>query len=137
MKKFLLSLLALLTFSAAYADEGMWLLKLMKEQHLEDSLKKAGLQISPSELYNETQPSLRDVIGRFGGGCTGEVVSSKGLVFTNNHCGFSYVHAMSTMQHNYLQDGFLRAENVGRTPRARPHVHLRSEHRRCDCASRN
>ena len=85
MKKLLLSLLALLSFSAAYADEGMWLLKLMKEQHLEDSLKKAGLQINPSELYNETQPSLRDVIGRFGGGCTGEVVSSKGLVFTNNH----------------------------------------------------
>lgn len=106
MKKFLLSLLALLTFSAAYADEGMWLLKLMKEQHLEDSLKKAGLQISPSELYNETQPSLRDVIGRFGNGCTGEVVSSKGLVFTNNHCGFSYVHAMSSIKHNYLQEGF-------------------------------
>ena len=106
MKKLLLSLLALLTFSAAYADEGMWLLKLMKEQHLEDSLKKAGLQISPSELYNETQPSLRDVIGRFGNGCTGEVVSSKGLVFTNNHCGFSYVHAMSSIKHNYLQEGF-------------------------------
>ena len=106
MKKILLSLLALLTFSAAYADEGMWLLKLMKEQHLEDSLKKAGLQISPSELYNETQPSLRDVIGRFGNGCTGEVVSSKGLVFTNNHCGFSYVHAMSSIKHNYLQEGF-------------------------------
>lgn len=106
MKKILLSLLALLTFSAVYADEGMWLLKLMKEQHLEDSLKKAGLQISPSELYNETQPSLRDVIGRFGNGCTGEVVSSKGLVFTNNHCGFSYVHAMSSIKHNYLQEGF-------------------------------
>ena len=106
MKKFLLSLLALFTFSAVYADEGMWLLKLMKEQHLEDSLKKAGLQISPSELYNETQPSLRDVIGRFGNGCTGEVVSSKGLVFTNNHCGFSYVHAMSSIKHNYLQEGF-------------------------------
>ena len=106
MKKFLLSLLALLTFSAAYADEGMWLLKLMKEQHLEDSLKKAGLHISPRDLYNETQPSLRDVIGRFGNGCTGEVVSSKGLVFTNNHCGFSYVHAMSSIKHNYLQEGF-------------------------------
>lgn len=106
MQKLLLSILAMLTFAVARADEGMWLLKLMKEQHLEDSLRKAGLQISPSELYNETQPSLRDVIGRFGNGCTGEVVSHKGLVFTNNHCGFSYVHAMSTMQHNYLQDGF-------------------------------
>lgn len=116
MKKFLLSLLALLTFSAAYADEGMWLLKLMKEQHLEDSLKKAGLQISPSELYNETQPSLRDVIGRFGNGCTGEVVSSKGLVFTNNHCGFSYVHAMSSIKHNYLQEGFFAQKTSEELP---------------------
>ena len=49
---------------------------------------------------------MRDVIGRFGNGCTGEVVSSKGLVFTNNHCGFSYVHAMSSIKHNYLQEGF-------------------------------
>ena len=133
MKKFLLSLLALLTFSAAYADEGMWLLKLMKEQHLEDSLKKAGLQISPSELYNETQPSLRDVIGRFGNGCTGEVVSSKGLVFYQQSLRILLCARYVEHQTQLSARGFLRAENVGRTPCARPHVHLRSEHRRCDC----
>lgn len=89
-----------------HADEGMWLLKLMKQQHLEDSLRKAGLQLPPEALYSETSPSLRECVGIFGGGCTGEIISPNGLVLTNNHCGFSYVHAMSTMEHNYLQDGF-------------------------------
>ena len=106
MKKLLLSLLALLVVAGVQADEGMWLLKLMKEQHLEDSLRKAGLRLSPEELYNEKTPSFRDVVGIFGNGCTGEIVSRDGLVLTNNHCGFSYVHAMSDMNHNYLQDGY-------------------------------
>lgn len=90
----------------ARADGGMWLLKLMEQQHLADSLKAAGLEIDPSELYSETGPSLKDVVGLFGGGCTGEVVSPDGLIFTNNHCGFDFVHSMSTMEHNYLQEGF-------------------------------
>lgn len=107
MKKLLLFTMALaMSLRFAYADEGMWLLKLMKEQHLEDSLRKAGLQLPPEALYSETQPSLRECVGIFGGGCTGEIVSPNGLVLTNNHCGFSYVHGMSTMEHNYLQDGF-------------------------------
>ena len=93
-------------FGTAHADEGMWLLKLMKEQHLADSLKKAGLKLKPAELYSETGSSLRECVGIFGNGCTGEIVSGEGLVLTNNHCGFSYVHAMSTMEHNYLQDGY-------------------------------
>ena len=106
MKKIILSLIALLAFSSAKADEGMWLLKLMEQQHLADSLKKAGLVMSTDELYNEQAPSLRDVIGIFGAGCTGELVSSEGLVLTNNHCGFSYVHDISTNEHNYLYQGF-------------------------------
>lgn len=106
MKKIILSLIALLAFGSAKADEGMWLLKLMEQQHLADSLKKAGLVMSTDELYNEQAPSLRDVIGIFGAGCTGELVSSEGLVLTNNHCGFSYVHDISTNEHNYLYQGF-------------------------------
>ena len=107
MKKILSLLLCLLAgFGTAHADEGMWLLKLMKEQHLADSLKKAGLKLKPAELYSETGSSLRECVGIFGNGCTGEIVSGEGLVLTNNHCGFSYVHAMSTMEHNYLQDGY-------------------------------
>ena len=105
-KIFSLCLALLLGISAARADEGMWLLKLMEQQHLADSLRKAGLQLPASALYNEEGTSLRECIGIFGNGCTGELVSADGLVLTNNHCGFSYVHAMSTMDHNYLQDGY-------------------------------
>ena len=100
MKKILSLLLCLIAgLGTAHADEGMWLLKLMKEQHLADSLKKAGLKLKPAELYSETGSSLRECVGIFGNGCTGEIVSGEGLVLTNNHCGFSYVHAMSTMEH--------------------------------------
>lgn len=105
-------------FTAAHADEGMWLLKLMKQQHLEDSLRKAGLQLPATVLYSETAPSLRDCIGIFGGGCTGEVVSPEGLILTNHHCGFSYVHEMSGIGHDYMKDGYFahnRSEEL-RTP---------------------
>ncbi len=116
MKKTLLLIASImLVFTSARADEGMWLLKLMKMQHLEDSLRKAGLQLPTKELYSETSPSLRECVGIFGNGCTGEIVSPDGLVFTNNHCGFGFVHAMSTMEHNYLQDGYFaksRAEEL-------------------------
>ena len=78
--------------TTAHADEGMWLLKMMEQQHLADSLKKAGLKLPPEMLYSETSPSLRECVGIFGGGCTGEIVSGEGLVLTNHHCGFSYVH---------------------------------------------
>ena len=114
MKKLLFSLLALLALTAQ-ADGGMWFLKLMEQQHLADSLKKAGLKMSLDQLYNENGPSLRDAIGQFGRGCTGEVISPDGLVLTNNHCGYSYVHGISTTQRNYLRDGYYaksRAEEL-------------------------
>ena len=106
MKRIFLTLSLALGFLFARADEGMWLLTMMKQQHLDDSLRKAGLLIAPDRLYSEKKSSIRDCIGIFGGGCTGEVVSPHGLVMTNNHCGFGYVHDMSTLEHNYLQDGF-------------------------------
>ncbi len=107
MKKLLLFVSALfLSLTGARADEGMWLLKLMEQQHLEDSLRKAGLQLPASALYSETSSSLRDCIGIFGGGCTGEVVSANGLVLTNHHCGFSFVHEMSAIGHDYMKDGY-------------------------------
>lgn len=114
MKKLLFSLLAFLALTAQ-ADGGMWFLKLMEQQHLADSLKKAGLKMPLSQLYNENGPSLRDAIGQFGRGCTGEVISPDGLILTNNHCGYSYVHGISTTQRNYLRDGYYaksRAEEL-------------------------
>ena len=119
MKKTILFCMALLlSLAGARADEGMWLLKLMEQQHLADSLRKAGLQLPASALYSETSPSLRECIGIFGGGCTGEVVSADGLVLTNHHCGFSYVHEMSAIGHDYMKDGYFahnRSEEL-RTP---------------------
>ena len=119
MKKIILFCMAfVMGLTGAHADEGMWLLKLMQQQHLEDSLRKAGLQLPPSALYSETAPSLRECIGIFGGGCTGEVVSGDGLVLTNHHCGFSYVHEMSAIGHDYMKVGYFalyRSEDL-RTP---------------------
>ena len=114
----MLCLSLVMGWGMAHADEGMWLLKLMKQQHLEDSLRKAGLQLSPEALYSETSSSLRECIGIFGGGCTGEVVSPDGLVLTNHHCGFSFVHEMSGIGHDYMKDGYFaksRSEEL-RTP---------------------
>ncbi len=119
MRRILLLLAIVLAgLTQARADEGMWLLKLMQEQHLADSLRKAGLQLPPEALYSETSPSLRECVGIFGGGCTGEVVSADGLVLTNHHCGFSFVHEMSGIGHDYMKDGYFahsRAEEL-RTP---------------------
>ena len=116
MKKIILLCMALfMGLTTVHADEGMWLLKLMEQQHLADSLKKAGLKLPPEMLYSETSPSLRECVGIFGGGCTGEIVSGEGLVLTNHHCGFSYVHEMSGLGHDYMKDGYFaksRAEEL-------------------------
>ena len=107
MKKFLSALLlAVLIAPQAMADEGMWLLQLMRQQNLEDQMRKQGLEISVDEIYNPNVPSLKDAIGIFGGGCTGEVISPNGLVITNHHCGFSFIQQLSTVEHNYLHNGF-------------------------------
>ena len=90
----------------AMADEGMWLLQLMRQQNLQDKMVEAGLQIHVDEIYSPDAPSLKDAIGIFGGGCTGEVVSPNGLVVTNHHCGFSFIQQLSTVEHNYLHNGF-------------------------------
>ena len=107
MKKFLSALLlTVLIAPQAMADEGMWLLQLMRQQNLKDKMAEAGLQIPVDEIYSPESPSLKDAIGIFGGGCTGEVVSPNGLVLTNHHCGFSFIQQLSTVEHNYLHNGF-------------------------------
>ncbi len=108
MKKHLLSLLLTLLIAPAqtFADEGMWLLQLMRSQNLEDRMRECGLEISVDEIYSPDAPSLKDAIGIFGRGCTGEIVSPNGLVFTNHHCGYSYIQQLSSVEHNYLKDGF-------------------------------
>ncbi len=124
MKKLLLTIVvALLAMPQLRADKGMWLLQLMRQQNLEDQMRKLGLQLSVDEIYSPGAPSIKDAIGIFGGGCTGEVVSPNGLVLTNHHCGFSFIQQLSTVEHNYLHNGFwsksyeeeLPCENIGFT----------------------
>lgn len=87
------------------ADEGMWLPMLLGQQVYNDMVKK-GLKLSKDQLYSINKASLKDAIVIFGGGCTGEVVSAQGLVFTNHHCGYGAIAAASSVQNNYLRDGF-------------------------------
>ncbi len=88
------------------ADEGMWLLQMMKEQHLNDQMKKQGLRLDAEDIYSTSQLALKDAVGIFGRGCTGEIVSAEGLVLTNHHCGYGAIQQHSTEEHDYLADGF-------------------------------
>lgn len=87
------------------ADEGMWLPLLLGQQVYADMVKR-GLKLTPAQLYNINKPSIKDAIVIFGGGCTGEIVSNEGLIFTNHHCGYDAIATASTVAHNYLRDGF-------------------------------
>lgn len=88
------------------ADEGMWLLQMMEEQYLVEQMKQQGLQLEAADLYNTSAPSIKDAVGIFGGGCTGEIISSEGLILTNHHCGYGSIQQHSSVEHDYLTDGF-------------------------------
>ncbi|MBL0130956.1 MAG: S46 family peptidase [Chitinophagaceae bacterium] len=112
MKKlFVTTILAVGLFFKSFADEGMWLPMLLGQQVYNEMVKK-GLKLTKDQLYNINKPSLKDAIIIFGGGCTGEIVSSQGLIFTNHHCGYDAIASASNMDHNYLQNGFY-AKNKG------------------------
>lgn len=108
MKKFFLSLVLAINLFQARADEGMWLPMLLGQQVYNDMVKR-GLKLTKEQLYSINKASLKDAIIIFGGGCTGEIVSSQGLIFTNHHCGYSAIAAASSVQNNYLRDGFYAA----------------------------
>ena len=105
MKKTLLFLALLMAVTSVRADEGMWMLPTLKKMNGSD-MKKLGLKISVSEIYNEKKASIKDAVVHFGGGCTAEIISEFGLLVTNHHCGYSSIQALSTPEHNYLEDGF-------------------------------
>ena len=107
MKKIkLLSLmLLLLPLTPVKADEGMWLLPLLEKMN-SGRMTELGFEITPQEIYDLNNTSLKDAIVIFGNGCTGEIVSDQGLVFTNHHCGYAAIQQLSSVEHNYLKDGF-------------------------------
>jgi hypothetical protein len=107
MRKLLAILIFLSLFSGfrAKADEGMWLLPLIEKLNI-GKMTELGLQLSAEDIYSINQASLKDAIVIFGGGCTGEIVSQAGLVLTNHHCGFSQIQSHSSVEHDYLKNGF-------------------------------
>ena len=111
MKRILAFLAGLAITVSAMADEGMWLLPLLKQLNGKD-LKAAGCKLTPEEIYSINKTSLKDAIVHFGGGCTGEMISNQGLLVTNHHCGYSSIQGLSTDEHNYLMDGYW-AKNFG------------------------
>ncbi|WP_455586144.1 S46 family peptidase [Bacteroides sp.] len=105
MRLKIFAVIALFLSSTVHADEGMWLLGNLNKQTRE-SMKELGLQIPAAKLYNPKKASLKDAVVSFGGFCSGVVVSEDGLVFTNHHCGFSSIQQHSTVEHDYLKEGF-------------------------------
>ena len=104
MKKATLLLSALLISFNFLAHEGMWIPSLLKA--LEGDMQSKGLKLSAEDIYSINKSSLKDAIVHFGGGCTAEVVSEKGLILTNHHCGYSQINQHSTIENNYLKNGF-------------------------------
>ncbi len=105
MKKLLfLFAFVLAGVSGVHADEGMWLpseiLKKIKD------IQSQGFKLSAEDIYSVNKSSLKDAVVRFGGGCTGELISNEGLLITNHHCGFGQIQSHSSVEHDYLRDGF-------------------------------
>ncbi len=105
MKKFLLSIFLIAGILTTKADEGMWLPMLLGKQ-VYNNMVKRGLKLTKEQLYSINKASLKDAIIIFGRGCTGEIVSNQGLIFTNHHCGYEAIASASSVQNNYLRDGF-------------------------------
>ena len=104
LKVFLLSILFSFQVLEFYPHEGMWIPSLLKI--IEGQMQSNGLELSAEDIYSINKSSLKDAIVHFGGGCTAEVVSNKGLILTNHHCGYSQIQQHSTVENNYLKNGF-------------------------------
>jgi hypothetical protein len=104
MKK-IVTLIIILVFSVQLvAKEGMWIPMLLNNNIAE--MQAMGCELSAEDIYSVNHSSLKDAIVSFGGFCTGEFISSKGLVLTNHHCGYGQIQKQSSMEHNYLKNGF-------------------------------
>ena len=104
MKKLLLTICALVSLQAARADEGMWIPSLIGKNY--DEMVRLGLKLSKDDIYSINHSSLKDAIMQFNGGCTAEMISSNGLLITNHHCGYGAIAALSSVEKNYLDNGF-------------------------------
>lgn len=112
MKKLLIVVFALLSVSVARADEGMWLLSKLKQQNIE-KMQQMGFKLTAEDIYDVNKPGIKDAIVGLGNAgrpfrhfCSGEIISPNGLLLTNHHCGFGAIQSHSSVEHDYLQDGF-------------------------------
>jgi hypothetical protein len=106
MKRFFLIIIIFMNLGfMAKADEGMWLLPLIEKLNI-GNMTELGFKLSAEDIYSLNKPSIKDAIVIFGGGCTGEIVSSQGLLLTNHHCGYGQIQAHSSVEHDYLKEGF-------------------------------
>ena len=105
MKKLFLLIAAACVSLTAAADEGMWMLPYLQKMNIRD-MKARGCKLSAEDIYSINKSSLKDAIVIFGGGCTGEIVSPDGLLFTNHHCGYGSIQSLSSVEHDYLKNGF-------------------------------
>ena len=103
-KPLFLTLLLSLILSFARADGGMWIPLYLSQNEAE--MQQLGFHLTADDIYSINHNSMKDAIVLFGSGCTAELISSQGLLLTNHHCGYSFVQSHSTMEHNYLRDGF-------------------------------
>ena len=115
LRKLYLSIILTLISIFSLATEGMWL-PLLLEKLNEREMKSLGMKINAKDIYNINSGSLKDAIVSFGGFCTGEIISNKGLVLTNHHCGFDAVQNHSSLEHNYIRDGFWAMKNSEELP---------------------
>ncbi len=106
MKKYIsLLMIAFVLFNfSAKADEGMWIISLLNKNYAD--MKKQGFKLTPEDIYSLNHASIKDAIPIFGYGCTSEIVSPNGLLLTNHHCGYGAIQSQSSVEHNYLRDGF-------------------------------
>ncbi|HNM69088.1 MAG TPA: S46 family peptidase, partial [Flavobacteriales bacterium] len=115
MKKFFLLAVLLGTTILLRAQEGMWMLNTLKQVN-ESDMKRLGFQLTADDVYNVNASSMKDAVARLGGGfCSGEIVSADGLMLTNHHCGYDAIQSLSSVEHDYLTDGFwakTRAEEL-------------------------
>ena len=105
MKRIISIIAAMSICLSSFADEGMWLLPLIQKMNGK-AIKELGCELSPKEIYDINRTSLKDAIVQFGNGCTGEIISDKGLLVTNHHCGYGNIQKLSSVEHDYLKDGY-------------------------------
>ena len=103
--RILFTLCFIFILKISYAGEGMWLPQLLKALN-EGDMQTMGMKMSAEDIYSVNNSSLKDAVVHFGGGCTGEMISDKGLLLTNHHCGYGQIQYHSTVENDFLTNGF-------------------------------